>query len=101
MATTNKRLCAAGLTATMAIYYTVPAGTRTILGALTLCNTGGSACAVTVQIGGVSLLFQRSIEPGETLALTVPHCLEAGHTIEAVEVTTGGIEMIASGVEIS
>lgn len=90
MATTYKVLGQSAPGATTATtLYTVPASTQTIVSTLTVCNRGASAAAyrVAVRPDGAALANQHylaydtTIEPNNTIALTLGMTLDAGDVI--------------------
>lgn len=107
---TAKRLVAgSALTVALATYYTVPAGTTTILKEIVLCNTDTSARTVDLHIipsagtGAVAnQIFQDlAIQAGETKIFSVSQVLPAGSFLQALASTGAVVSLNCSGVEIT
>jgi hypothetical protein len=99
---TNKKLVASALTTTLSTYYTVPAATKAVIAAITLCNTGAAAARlVTVVIAGITVLSRRSLAVDETLALTFPHVLETADVIQAKQDVGTDVHLYVSGLEVT
>jgi len=108
MATTYKVLGQSAPAATTATtLYTVPALTQTIVSTLTICNRGASGATyrVAVRPDGASLADQHylaydtTIEPNNTIALTLGMTLDAGDIITIYSSNTS-LSFTAFGSEI-
>jgi|SRR3989304_2991763 len=98
---TNKSFAKAALNTVLSTYYTTPANTTAIIGGLTVCNTGNTERAVTVNFGGKALLSAVPVAANETVGVTVPHVLDAAETIQAQQDVGTDVELLASGVEVT
>lgn len=108
MATTYKVLGQSAPAATTATtLYTVPSSTQTIVSTLTICNRGASSATyrVAVRPNGDSLANQHylaydtTIEPNNTIALTLGMTLDAADIITIYSSNTD-LSFTAFGSEI-
>lgn len=111
MTTTPKRLFApSNLTASTAVYYTVPTSTTTVIKHLALHNTSSSPVEATIYIvpsGGTAgvdnQIFKRVISPLESIQAfpVINATLPSGTTIQALAATASVISIHGSGNEIT
>lgn len=86
--------------------YTVPAGFRTNLNDLVICNTSSSSCDLSLHLvasGGVvsdsNALFDTTIQANTTIQWTGVQVMNAGDSLRGVAGTTVSITIHASGDE--
>lgn len=102
-----KRLCGpAFLTAAGVTYYTVPAGTTTVVRNIHACYSGsGSTITVTLGINGVTaalaLYYQFGLPANGVLDWSGFQVLNPGDTVQALASSTNVVSLTLSGIEIT
>jgi hypothetical protein len=102
MATTDKRLCSGTLADSNATLYTVPAVTKTIIKALTLCNKTASPATVIIKFAGVEVIYTYTILGYDTI--TIPffdQMIDATELIEGSASSATTVNYYMSGKEIT
>ncbi len=110
--TVKKLFAPAQLTGSVATYYTVPTGVRTIIKKLTVTNPTSSAAVRTVTVhlvpsGGSAsdtnmIVSAQPVAIGQALDLFVAenHILEQGDTIQALASAATDVSFQGSGLEV-
>lgn len=102
MAIVDKRLCSGTLSGSEATLYTVPAGTYTIIKALTLCNKTSAAVPATLSLDGIEVICQHDIAAYDTITIPfMDQILEAGELIQGSAESASAINYYISGKEVS
>lgn len=107
MAITQKRLGGpTQLTASSAIYYTVPSAIKTIVKQIILANTTASAKTVTVRLytsgtenNTFDILSAVSIAANETIAFNCSMVMESTETIKALCSSATSVNIAIFGLE--
>lgn len=98
----DERLCKGTLSDANATLYTAPAGTKTIVKSLSLCNTGGVVVTVTLKLAGVEIFAGHSLAANSSLNIqNLDQILETGELIEANAGAAGAVKYYLSGKEIT
>lgn len=107
MAYKSKAMCQdTYLQVATAVLYTVPAGYRSIVKEIILCNTDVNAITVTMnylKIGGIlargTILNTYSIAAGETKMLSLSSVLNVGDQIKGLASIVDKVTVYISGIE--
>lgn len=101
MASVTKRLAKGSVSTTSTSVYTVPAGTTTIIKAITVCNSGASDQNLSMTIAGTAIIWNYKIKAYDTIAIPfLDHILQAGETITLFSTGTNTTYYI-SGKEVT
>lgn len=101
MATVDTRICKGTLTDANATLYTSPAGTKTLLKSLIICNTSAAAVTVTIKLAGTEILAGESIDANSHIALSiVDQLIEATELIEGSASTASDVTYYMTGKQI-
>ena len=101
-ATVDMRLGKGTLTDSNATLYTVPAATKTIIKALTLCNITASAATVSISFASISVIYTYTLLAYDTI--TIPffdQIIEATEVIEGSASSSSAITYYMSGKQIT
>src|SRR4030095_13303480 len=90
-----------GVATTYTTVYTVPAGTKTVVTSILICNSVLSSGQCWISCGGIGVLWPVTLVGYETLVFEPNLVMTAGQTIEAQGSTAGAMFVYASGVEIT
>jgi len=99
---TDKRLAKGTLTDSNATLYTTPSGAKTIVKSLAVCNTSGAAATLTIKLAGKAIYAAYSLAANASLIISaLDQILETGELIEGLAGTTGVLDFIISGIEVT
>lgn len=102
MGVIDKRLCKGTLSTSNATLYTVPANTKTIIKAITLCNKTSTAYTVTIKFASTEIIYQHTIYPNDTVTIPfIDQLIEATELIEGLASSNSAINYYISGKEIA
>ncbi len=101
MSDTLKVLARGELSGSLASLYEVPSDVVTIVKSITLCNTHASARTVTLDIEGVAVVSEHSIDGKDTLVIPLTLVMEAEDVLSGVASAAGDVDYYISGIEVA
>lgn len=101
MATTAKVLARGTLTNTNATLYTTPSATKAIITNIVFTNIDTSTRTVTLELDGVELVKDLSINSKATITFDLRQVLDATTLIEGLASANTAITYHISGVEVA
>jgi hypothetical protein len=101
MAVVTKRLGKGTIGTAASTLYTVPAGAKALVKALTIGNTSNNPSAFTLALAGTQIISAHIIKGNDTITIPfLDQVLESGESITASS-TTGTVTYYISGKEVT
>lgn len=104
MATTSKSLFRGAAATSSSTLYTVPnTSTTTVVTNIAIANTATSAATVTINLDGIAVLSDVSVEANSTAFIDLKQVLNAANPAKVItgEASATTVNFHISGVEIS
>ena len=85
---------------TLSTLYNVPASTEIVVTSIVMANGSGVTAEVTLSLGGVEIIKDGKISPGDAIHFDIRQVMNAADTIDALADRTG-VTLHVSGVEVA